>query len=195
MSGIQEDKTNEFENPDATQKLIRLERVDGLNRRAVAVQHDDFIVPLKKEISEGIWKLSGKFDKCDALGGFIPGSVGIVKASHKVPVPCDTAAEPNMDSMLEFHGRGVIVHKHQFNPGNGQFNNNQLIELELNLVSNTLHLFIDGKQQPNFVQGIKEPVKFYCFICDEKSSFTITSLKKLPAPTAKKLANQKAVNW
>lgn len=56
---------------------------------------------------------------------------------------------------------GNISFKGTDYPGNIKFRNGQLVTLELNADCGTLHFFVDGIQQPMFVSGINEPVKFF----------------------------------
>ncbi|KAA6336145.1 MAG: hypothetical protein EZS28_052899, partial [Streblomastix strix] len=58
-----------------------------------------------------------------------------------------------------------------------------------------LHFFVDGVQQPVFVKGINEPVKFFFSNYLKDASFTVTSVKQINAATAKTLPNSKAVQW
>ncbi|KAA6374520.1 MAG: hypothetical protein EZS28_029952, partial [Streblomastix strix] len=58
-----------------------------------------------------------------------------------------------------------------------------------------LHFFVDGVQQPVFVKGINEPVKFFFQLYLEDASFTVTSVKQINAVTAKTLPNSDAVEW
>jgi hypothetical protein len=57
--------------------------------------------------------------------------------------------------------QGYILFKGNFFDGNAGFSDGQLLTMELNMDTGTLHFFIDGMQQPIFVHGINEPVKFW----------------------------------
>ncbi|KAA6359060.1 MAG: hypothetical protein EZS28_045413 [Streblomastix strix] len=88
---------------------------------------------------------------------------------------------------------GKVYFKGTGTPGNVQFSDGQLIAMELNADVGTLHFFVDGIQQPVFVRGVNEPVKFWFFIYPKDSSFSIESVKKLAVPTTKALPNEKAM--
>ncbi|KAA6366522.1 MAG: hypothetical protein EZS28_037951 [Streblomastix strix] len=192
----QEDKKSQLSNPDTTGEYIRLERIDRLNRKAVALQYNQYIViPLNKEISKGIHSVSAKFEKSNLIG-FANVFVGIAKATHIITCPCDPAVVQNNKIMLFYHGHyGNVWLKGIQTPGNDQFSDGQLIAMELNADVGTLHFFVDGTQQRVFVRGIKEAVKFYWFLFAKDSSVAIVSVKQLSSPTVKKLENEKAIDW
>jgi hypothetical protein len=79
-------------NPDSTGKGVRLERVNGLLRKAVALKDfESLCISLNKVMRKGIHSLSGKFDKCN-----YDGCIGIVKADYKIPYPCNPWREPSI---------------------------------------------------------------------------------------------------
>ncbi|KAA6357004.1 MAG: hypothetical protein EZS28_047469 [Streblomastix strix] len=119
---------------------------------------------------------------------------GIVKASYTIPKDC--AAHYNNNNMICFNAcNGNICYKGINTVGNSQYSSGQKIGLELDKGKGTLHFFIDGVQQPVFVRGINEPVRFYGHIFNEGASFTIVTFKKLPAATTHTLPNEKAIDW
>ncbi|KAA6377026.1 MAG: hypothetical protein EZS28_027447 [Streblomastix strix] len=190
-----QDNKSELENPDPTGQGVRLERIQDLNRKAVALKQEYLSVSLNKVIKDGIHRIEVRFEKFNQYG-FSVGSVGIVKAGYKIPYPCYPYGEPHAKNMLLYYGYyGNIYFKGISTSGNVQFSDGQLIAMELNADVGTLHFFVDGIQQPVFVRGIKEAVKFYFYIFYQDSSFSIVSVKKLPVPTAKTLPNEKIVQW
>ncbi|KAA6373041.1 MAG: hypothetical protein EZS28_031433, partial [Streblomastix strix] len=176
------DNKSELENPDPTGQGVRFERIQDLNRKAVALKEEVLSVSLNKVIKDGIHRIEVRFAKSNQLGHSF-GSVGIVKAGYKIPYPCDSSSEPHNLNMLDYFGhRGEIYFKGTTTLGNVQFSDGQLIAMELNADVGTLHFFVDGIQQP-----------FYIYRKD--SSFSIVSVKKLPVPTAKTLPNEKVIQW
>ncbi|KAA6374562.1 MAG: hypothetical protein EZS28_029912 [Streblomastix strix] len=191
-----DDTTAELSNPDSSGQGMSLERVSGLLRKAVALKQEFLVVSLNKEIKNGIRSLTVRFGKCNFLG-FAQGYVGIAKSTYKIPYPCIPNVKPHCQNMLGYLGLdGEVCYKGQSIKGNSKFKDGQLITLELNYDDGTLHIFADRKQQPIFVKGIKEAVKFWFQIWNVGSSFEIISVKKLENSTASKLQpNQKAINW
>ncbi|KAA6317011.1 MAG: hypothetical protein EZS28_053558, partial [Streblomastix strix] len=90
---------------------------------------------------------------------------------------------------------GKIYYKGYEKYCNSKFSDGQLITMELNLDAGTLHFIVNGIQQPMYVQGINEPVKFWFELYKKDSSFAIVSIKKLKIPTIKPIANSKAAQW
>ncbi|KAA6364869.1 MAG: hypothetical protein EZS28_039604, partial [Streblomastix strix] len=188
-----EDNKSELGNPDPTGQRVRFERIQDLNRKAVALKQGYLSVSLNKVIKDGIHRIEVRFEKSNS-GGHQYGSVGIVKAGYKIPYPCNSNFDPHKQNMLEYYGgSGKVLFKGTLTPGNVQFSDDELIAMELNADVGTLHFFVDGIQQPVFVIGIKEAVKFYFWTAKKDSSFSIVSVKKLPVPTAKTLPNEKVI--
>ncbi|KAA6382673.1 MAG: hypothetical protein EZS28_021799 [Streblomastix strix] len=195
IDSTKEDKTSELFNPDTTGQYIRIERVDGLNRKAVALQVKEVVIPLNKEITKGIHSVSARFEKSNKYGS-ANADVGIAKESFVITCPCNIDAEENYKSLLYYFGStGKVYCKDRKIEPNSKFSDDQLITMELNADLGTLHFFVDGIQQPAFVSGIKESVKFYYLLYQKDSSVTIVSVKQLSAPTIKKLANERAIYW
>ncbi|KAA6368456.1 MAG: hypothetical protein EZS28_036017, partial [Streblomastix strix] len=194
---IIEDNKSELENPDPTGQGVRLERIQDLNRKAVALKDQQPLsVSLNKVIKDGIHRVEVRFEKCNGLFDYMNGVVGILKANYQIPYPCAPGLNQYNKNMLNYDGRiGGVFFKGTETPGNVQFSDGQLIAMELNADKGTLHFFVDGIQQPVFVKGINEAVKFYFWIYYKDSSFKIETVKKLSVPTTKTLPNEKAVQW
>ncbi|KAA6398882.1 MAG: hypothetical protein EZS28_005591 [Streblomastix strix] len=195
LNDIIEDIKSQLENPDPTGQGVRLEKIQNLIRKAVALKEDPLSISLNKVIKDGIHRIEVMFEKCN-YGRYSDGVVGIVKADHKIPYPCNPGLEPHKKNMLFFSGyTGNTWFKGTETSGNVRFSDGQLIAMELNADVGTLHFFVDGIQQPIFVRGIKEAVKFYFFILQKDSFFSIVSVKRLAVPAAKTLPNEKVVQW
>ncbi|KAA6398154.1 MAG: hypothetical protein EZS28_006319 [Streblomastix strix] len=182
----QEDKTSQLSNPDTTGQYIRLERVDGLNRKAFALQDRQCVViPLNKEIYKGIHSVSTKFEKKQ-----------LQRIFRCICWDCKSFSRNSMSMQTKKRlNYGNVWFKEVQTEGNSKFRDGQLLAMELNADVGTLHFFVDGIQQPVFVRGIKEVVKFWYELYYKDSSVAIVSVKELSAPTAKKLENEKAVDW
>ncbi|KAA6356688.1 MAG: hypothetical protein EZS28_047785, partial [Streblomastix strix] len=59
----------------------------------------------------------------------------------------------------------------------------------------TLIFFVDGVQEPVYISGIKEKVRFFISMYYADFSCTIRSLKKLSSPTSEHIPNEKAIQW
>ncbi|KAA6390740.1 MAG: hypothetical protein EZS28_013732 [Streblomastix strix] len=193
---IIEDNTSQLENPDPTGKLVKLDHIGDLNRKAIALKYPEYrCISLNKSISEGIHRVEVRFEKCN-YDGLIQGAVGIMKADNKIPFPCYPGRNTQNIIMLYYNGNDGDVYYQQTRAlNNAQFKDGQLIAMELNADVGTLHFFVDGIQQPVFVSEIFQAVKFWFYIYNKESSFSVVSVKKLTVPTAKTLSKERALQW
>ncbi|KAA6368536.1 MAG: hypothetical protein EZS28_035937 [Streblomastix strix] len=192
-----EDTTTELENLDTIGNRLHLVQIGGINRKAIILKSISIVIPLDKVISDGIWRLSVRFDGCNSgqSNQYANGCIGISKADNTISCPCFPGSQPYTQYMLDFHGNGTSFYKGNKTEGNAKFVDGQLVTLELDKDKGNMRFFIDDKLQPIYVRGIIQPVKFYCFMYKENSSFTVISLKKLPSATTETLANEKVVQW
>ncbi|KAA6352743.1 MAG: hypothetical protein EZS28_051731, partial [Streblomastix strix] len=79
--------------------------------------------------------------------------------------------------------------------GNQGFDNNEIVRLEFDSEKGTLTFFLNDVQQPVYISGIKEKVRFVFALYQTNETCIIRSLKKLAAVTAGHVANEKAVQW
>ncbi|KAA6370774.1 MAG: hypothetical protein EZS28_033700 [Streblomastix strix] len=189
------DQIAELEDSYGRQSYVKLERVDGLLRKAIAIKDvHPVVVPLNKVMRDGIHRITVKFQKCYNQGSAF-GAVGIVEASHRITCPCNTEKDNHNHHMLDYAGNGCVCFKGIGNKGNSNFKIGEPVTLELNMDKKTLHFFVNDMQQPFFVRGINDAVKFYGQIAQNNSSFTITLLEELNTPIAKHVTNEIALNW
>ncbi|KAA6382179.1 MAG: hypothetical protein EZS28_022294 [Streblomastix strix] len=190
-----EDNTSKLENLDSIGQNVRLEKTGEMYRKVIALKDNYLCISLNKVIIEGIHRIEVIFDKCYNKISNANAAVGIMKTDYQIPYPCNPYVEPNRQYMLYYHGNQYMCFKGTGSSGNIKFLDGQLIAMELNADVGTLHLFVDGIQQPVFVRGINEAVKFFFFTYNKDSSISIVSVKKLAVPTATALQNEKAFQW
>ncbi|KAA6355715.1 MAG: hypothetical protein EZS28_048758, partial [Streblomastix strix] len=78
--------------------------------------------------------------------------------------------------------------------GNQQMKDGDIIAIEVNQAPpRTVHLFINNEQQPVYMSGIPEFVQFFFDLCEQGTSVTVLSLKKLAVPTVKNISEAKEV--
>ncbi|KAA6360480.1 MAG: hypothetical protein EZS28_043993 [Streblomastix strix] len=159
-----------MKNPDP--ETVIFEQVDGILSKVKQNKDGERVIELDPVITDGIYLFEIIYEKI--RDNYCQGP-GIMKASYAVQKDCNP--------------------RRIYTVGNSQYSNGQKIGLELDKEKGTLHFFIDGVQQPVFVRGINEPVRFYGHIYDNESSFTIVTFKKLPATTTHTVPNEKAVDW
>ncbi|KAA6402577.1 MAG: hypothetical protein EZS28_001907, partial [Streblomastix strix] len=121
--------------------------------------------------------------------------LGIVQESYDITVNC----YPNSNSSTAFFcgnpNYSVFVKTGNYTSGNVAFTNNQIVKIEFDSEKGTLHLFVDGAQQPIYISGINEKVRFAIYMYWAGSAWTLRSLKKLSTPTVGHLPNERALQW
>ncbi|KAA6404082.1 MAG: hypothetical protein EZS28_000384 [Streblomastix strix] len=147
-------------------------------------------ISLDQVLDNGIWSFEAIFD--DKFGG--NAAIGIVRNSYDIPANVYYHDYPHNDHIAAFR-YGYVYYKGKATDGNDRFKGNQILRLELDSFKETLILFIDNVQQPVYLSGIKEKVRFIVYMINGGSFCTILSLKQLIAPTSKHIANEVAVQW
>ncbi|KAA6398347.1 MAG: hypothetical protein EZS28_006125 [Streblomastix strix] len=123
---------------------------------------------------------------------------GIVRDSHDIPVgngPWDQQNKMHVAYYCGINGGGQVYHKEENIKGNVEFQNNQILRQELDFNKGTLIFFVDGIQQPVYISGINEKVRFFIHMFYETASCTILSLKQIAKPTSVHIANKKVIKW
>ncbi|KAA6356945.1 MAG: hypothetical protein EZS28_047528 [Streblomastix strix] len=152
-------------------------------------------VSLSQVLENGIWQMEVEFSDAGAIG-----AIGIVRDTYNIPEGAHPNLLPHRDHMVSYGMSGYASGKCFHYKGNGisgniAFSDNQKIKAEFDSVKGTLIFFVDGVQQPVYILGIKEKVRFITYMGHNGSSCTIRSLKKLTSPTSEHIPNEKAINW
>ncbi|KAA6371366.1 MAG: hypothetical protein EZS28_033107 [Streblomastix strix] len=92
-------------------------------------------------------------------------------------------------------GGGTVYYIGTNKSGNKSFTDNQIIKAEYDSEKGTLIFFVDGVQQPIYITGIKEKVRFIISMYFAGATCTIRSLKKLAKPTSGHVPNEQIVQW
>ncbi|KAA6394123.1 MAG: hypothetical protein EZS28_010350 [Streblomastix strix] len=169
--------------------------IDGIRKKITKKKnqiHDS--VTISQVLENGVWSLETQFNEqgqCQA--------VGIVENSYNIPACADLAQAPYNMHVAFFTGHawssGKIYCKGTQTPGNAIYIKNQFVKAEYNSDKGTLIFFINGVQQPVYISGIKEKVRFFIFMFHAGATCVIHSMKKLADPTSGHVANEKAVQW
>ncbi|KAA6366374.1 MAG: hypothetical protein EZS28_038099 [Streblomastix strix] len=135
------------------------------------------------------------------FGGNGDSGIGIVRDSYSLNSQGNPYEGTNCQHMATFGGynysggQGCVSYKGNKTEGNSYYSENQTVKLEYDSGKGTLILFINGTQQPVFVSGIREKVRFILSLWTSCGNCTIKSLKKLSAPTSVQMSNGNAVQW
>ncbi|KAA6354079.1 MAG: hypothetical protein EZS28_050394 [Streblomastix strix] len=143
---------------------------------------------------DGIWSMEATFQNKQDRG-----SIGIVRATSNLDTGYCPCCEDDGNDIVIYGGCCCqiccLAHKHQRHSGNTQYGDNQLVRAELDFGKETLTFFLDNVQQPVYITGIREKVRFMVYMLQQGASCTIKSLRKLSQPTVGQVANMKAVQW
>ncbi|KAA6355771.1 MAG: hypothetical protein EZS28_048702, partial [Streblomastix strix] len=171
--------------------------VDGVKKKISKKNNKYVTVSLTQILENGIWQMEAEFNNSDNWA-----AIGIVRDTYNIPAnthPCGNTHRDHMVSygMINFRetcGK-CFYFKGNGTQGNIAYKDNQKIKAEFDSKKGTLIFSIDGVQQPVYVRGINEKVRFFITINYPQQSCTIRSLKKLLTPSTKHLANEIAVHW
>ncbi|KAA6385772.1 MAG: hypothetical protein EZS28_018700 [Streblomastix strix] len=172
----------DFADIDGNQKKII--KKTGRTQRAVS---------LTQVLEHGIWELEVQFSNGGNNGG-----IGIIRDTYILPAGTDPTSSPHHDHAVAYTGQGwgnCIHYKGTRTSGNTLIQDNQIIKVEYNSEKGALIFFVDGVQQPVYIAGIKEKIRFIICLFYAGATCTIRSLKKLTKPTSGHLPNEKAVQW
>ncbi|KAA6350601.1 MAG: hypothetical protein EZS28_051885 [Streblomastix strix] len=153
-------------------------------------------VSLTQILENGIWQMEAEFSNSQYYA-----AIGIVRDTYNIPADTHPGLDPHCHHMVSYGmsgyqwGDGAVNYKGNRTEGNIAYKDNQIIKAEYDSEKGTVIFSVDGVQQPVYVRGINEKVRFIIYMCYSQASCTIRSLKKLIAPTTKHVANEIAVQW
>ncbi|KAA6364704.1 MAG: hypothetical protein EZS28_039769 [Streblomastix strix] len=126
-------------------------------------------------------------------------AVGIVRDSYTIPAGIYPWQANHQDHMAAYvgtaTGSGNVYYEGNETVGNAGFADNQIVKMEYNSEKGILIFFVAGIQQPIYISGIKEKVRFIVSIHYADSYCIIRSLKKLSTQTQIRVANAMSVQW
>ncbi|KAA6395763.1 MAG: hypothetical protein EZS28_008709 [Streblomastix strix] len=127
-------------------------------KKIIKKKQNQNTVSLTQVLDIGIWSIEVEFENIGVYA-----AVGIVQDSYDIPSNAHPWLEPNNQHMIVFTSEkyfGSVWCKGKEINGNKQFKDNQIVRLEMDCEEGTLTLFLDDVQQPLFISGIKEKVRF-----------------------------------
>ncbi|KAA6376427.1 MAG: hypothetical protein EZS28_028045, partial [Streblomastix strix] len=190
-SDIPENYPIKIHNPDPQD--ISFTDINRVQKKISKNQTKDNTVSLTQVLENGIWQMEAEFQNSQCIA-----TIGIVEDSYVIPAGAYPWGSPYKEHMVVYTGKnykGSIWQRGKEIDGNTQFSDNQIIRLEMDCEKGRLTFFLNDVQQPLFISGIKDKVRFIIYTYHQNSICTIRSLKKLVAPTSKHFANEKAIQW
>ncbi|KAA6370615.1 MAG: hypothetical protein EZS28_033858 [Streblomastix strix] len=144
-------------------------------------------------ISEGIIRFEGFFEN-HSVWNFIFGVAysSAVFGSNKWP-----QNDENYKKTICYWNDGNLRHIGDWITGNSQIEKNKSIAMEvnMNITPRTLTFFYDNQEQPVSVANIPSQIRFWIYITDTNSSFTITRFERIQSSSAKGVSGSKVFQW
>ncbi|KAA6372240.1 MAG: hypothetical protein EZS28_032234 [Streblomastix strix] len=177
-------------NPDPSD--IDFSDIDGRMKKITKKQSKYNSVSLTQVIENGIWEIETEF-----TGDLRATCIGVMKNSHNFSA--GDHSTHYSDQCVSFSSQtcsnGQIYYKDNWIDGNQGYSSGQKVKQQFDSEVGTLIFFVDGVQQPVYITGIKEKIRFFVCMHFAGSSCTIRSLKKLTSPTSENVANEQAIKW
>ncbi|KAA6377648.1 MAG: hypothetical protein EZS28_026825 [Streblomastix strix] len=178
-------------NPDPLE--ISFSDINGIMKKISKKQDKYNTVSISQVLENGIWSMEAEFKNTK-----IYATIGIVEDSFNIPPEAYPWNEPSSRHMVVYTSKeygGSIWQRGKAIDGNTKFKDNQIVRLELDCEKGTLFFFLDDIQQPLYISGIKEKVRFVIFMYYTGATCVIRSLKKLAGPSTVHVAQEREVSW
>ncbi|KAA6368074.1 MAG: hypothetical protein EZS28_036399, partial [Streblomastix strix] len=151
-------------------------------------------VAFNPKISSGIVRFGG-FIMRHSIGYF---SIGIADSSAVFGSNENPYSGENEKKTVCYWSYGGISHIGDYIiPGNSgiELNKSVSCEVNMNIYPRTLTFFYDNQEQGLSVRNIPSSIRFYIYICDDNSSFTINRFENLQFSSAKGVSDGKVFEW
>ncbi|KAA6366353.1 MAG: hypothetical protein EZS28_038120 [Streblomastix strix] len=146
-------------------------------------------------ISSEIVRFGGFFERHSSLYKFI---IGIADSSAVFGSNEYPWSGQNRQKTVCYWSDGKISHiGDQFIPGNSGIQQNKSVscEVNMNISPRTLTFFIDNQEQGLSVRNIPSSIRFYIYLWDKNSSFTINRFENVQYSSAKGISNGKVIEF
>ncbi|KAA6364662.1 MAG: hypothetical protein EZS28_039811, partial [Streblomastix strix] len=116
---------------------------------------------LSQILENGVYAIEAEF--FNSHNGY--GAVGVVRDTYIIPTDAYFTQNPHNQHMAAYSGQawgtgGLVYYKGAPTVGNTSFADNQIVKAEYDSEKGTLIFFLAGTQQPVYISGIKEKVRF-----------------------------------
>ncbi|KAA6372210.1 MAG: hypothetical protein EZS28_032263, partial [Streblomastix strix] len=189
-SSVNSDFPIAIHNPDPSD--IDFSDIDGRMKKITKKEYKDNTISLTQVLENGIWEIETEFSGNLELTciGVMKDSLNFSSGQHS-PSYSDRCVSYSSKQ----YWQGQIYYKNNWTSGNEGYSAGQKVKEQFDSEKGTLIFFVDGVQEPVYISGIKEKVRFFIYMHYAGSSCTIRSLKKLSSPTSGHVPNEKAIQW
>ncbi|KAA6380898.1 MAG: hypothetical protein EZS28_023573 [Streblomastix strix] len=155
---------------------------------------DNCTIAMNPVIIEGIVKIQIMFDNNEGWGSCI----GIADASCSFAAGDGPGDYENRFKTVGYYSHGCFDHIiTSETKGNQKYEDGQRIAVEVDMttVPRKATFFVDDIEQPNFVIGIPEAVRFWVYTYNKSSSFSIIRFERLIKSTSQGVYGSKELQW
>ncbi|KAA6325558.1 MAG: hypothetical protein EZS28_054054, partial [Streblomastix strix] len=131
--------------------------------KKISKKTDKFVtVSLTQVLENGIWQMEVEFNNSKNWA-----AIGIARDTYNIPANIHPCGYPHCYHMVsygmndQYNGNGKVFYKGNGTSGNIVYKDNQTIKAEFDSEKGTLIFSVDGVQQPVYVAGINEKVRFF----------------------------------
>ncbi|KAA6376274.1 MAG: hypothetical protein EZS28_028199 [Streblomastix strix] len=148
-------------------------------------------IAIEPIISEGIVRIEVVFENSGVYR-----NIGFADASCSFAAGRVPWVDGNRQKTVRYQGNKDFNHI-TYSEGNQEYVDRQRIAVEVDMttVPRRATFFVDDVEQPNFVIGIPEAIRFWAYTTNPSSSFTVTKFERLIQSTAKGVEGSKALEW
>ncbi|KAA6389884.1 MAG: hypothetical protein EZS28_014586 [Streblomastix strix] len=152
---------------------------------------DQCTIAIDPVVSEGIARFEVVFGNTRKLK-----SMGIADASVSFAASKGPPADEKM-TLIYRDQNGYLDHITYWTIKNGSYEDGQRISAIVDMTSNPRKVvfYVDDIEQPNFVIGIPSEIRFWAYLFNPSSSFTVTKFERLVQYTQQGVAGSKALEW
>ncbi|KAA6401623.1 MAG: hypothetical protein EZS28_002847 [Streblomastix strix] len=149
-------------------------------------------VTIDPAVKEGICRLEFMFENSLFCRSF-----GIIDASSSVTAGKWPQDGGNREKTVRYQDSGYVDHITNDSRGNQKIEDGQKIAVEVDMTANPrkVQFFIENKEQVNCIIGLPAEIRFWIFVSEPNSSFTVTRFDHLTEPSSKGFPGQRSLQW
>ncbi|KAA6388351.1 MAG: hypothetical protein EZS28_016123 [Streblomastix strix] len=168
-------------------------RSDG-NKFFHSDKDDWCTIAIEPIISEGIVRIEVVFEN---TGGWSRTGIGFADASCSFATSKGPWDDGNRYMNVRYWGDNGDLQHITETKGNQKYADGQrvAVEVDMTIVPRRATFFVDDVEQPNFVIGIPEAIRFWVHTFYKSSFFTIIKFERLIQSTAKGVKGSNALEW
>ncbi|KAA6354068.1 MAG: hypothetical protein EZS28_050405, partial [Streblomastix strix] len=155
-SSVNSDFPIAIHNPDPSD--IDFSDIDGRMKKITKKQDKDNTISLTQVLENGIWEIETEFS-----GDHKWTCIGVMKDSFnfKAGQYSTGYSDQCVSYCSKQWNNGSIYYKDNWTSGNKGFSAGQKVKEQFDSEKGTLIFFVDGVQEPVYISGIKEKVRFF----------------------------------